>query len=296
MAALAVVPLLASGALAQQPTFRAGTQIVPLYVTVTDREGRLVPDLTREDFRILDEQKPQEIVVFNNEVQPITAVLMLDTSASMTGSLDLAKRAAESFLLRLLPDDRAVVGAFNDKIEFEGSFTGDRDALVATLQDLDFGNGTRLYDATDESLSLLRDIEGRRVVVLLTDGEDFGSREDADDVQDRARAAEVMIYGIGMQTEYFNGARRVRSNPDRALKRMADETGGGYFRLDDTDQLTSTFTRVAQELHSQYVLGFVPQNLDGKEHKLAVQVTKPGFVARARKTYVAAQARPTETR
>jgi Ca-activated chloride channel family protein len=296
MALLALLPLLASAALAQQPTFRAGTQIVPLYVTVTDREGRLVPDLTREDFRIFDEQKPQEVVVFNNEVQPITAVLMLDTSASMTGSLDLAKRAAEQFLLRLLPDDRAVVGAFNDKIEFEGSFTGDRDALVATLKDLDFGNGTRLYDATDESLSFLQGIEGRRVIVLLTDGEDFGSREDAGDVQDRARAEEVMIYGIGMQTEYFNGQRRVRSNPDRALKRMADETGGGYFRLDDTDQLTSTFTRVAQELHSQYVLGFVPQTLDGKVHKLTVQVTKPGLVARARKTYVAAPARPTETR
>jgi Ca-activated chloride channel family protein len=87
---------------------------------------------------------------------------------------------------------------------------------------------------------------------------------------------------------FFNGARMERSRPDRSLKKIADETGGGYFELKKTDQLAPTFTRVAQELHSLYTLGFSPAVMDGKEHKLEVRVKKPGMTARARRSYVAA--------
>ncbi len=271
----------------QTPIFRTGTQMVPLYVTATDADGRLVPGLIQEDFSIFDEKEPQEIAFFDNEVQPITVVVMLDTSASMTPSIRFLQAAAEQFLIRLLPDDRGRVGAFNDKIEFSPEFTSDRDDLIAALRELDFGNPTRLYDAVDGSLDKLVGIEGRRVILVFTDGADTGSNASQKDVLNRARADEVMIYAIGLESDYFNGARQVRSRPDRGLRKLADETGGGYFELSHTDELGPTFTRVAQELHSQYVLGFVPTNLDGKVHDLEVRMTQRGMKARARKTYVA---------
>jgi len=243
---LAALLLLCGGfsAFAQQPTFRTGTRTVALYATVTDTQKRLVPDLEQDDFQIYDNDKLQTIDLFVNEVQPITVVVMLDTSASMTGNLKLLEQAAEQFLMRMLPKDKGLVGAFNDKIE------------------------------------------GRRVVLVFTDGEDTGSRADDNAVLDQARREEVMIYAVGLRSDYFNGARQVRSKPDSGLKKLAEETGGGYFELDKTSDLAPTFTRVAQELHSQYVLGFTPTQLDGKIHRVAVKA-KAGMAVRARRSYVA---------
>jgi Ca-activated chloride channel family protein len=275
---------------AQQPTFRASTQIVSLFATVTDAQNRLVPELTKDDFTVLDNVKPQELLVFQSEIQPITVVVMLDTSGSMTGSIALLKAAAEQFVSRLLPDDKAAVGAFNDKIELSASFSNDRDGLITEIRDLDFGNGTRLYDAINESLNQLHGIDGRRVVLVFTDGDDTSSKVGRGTVMDRARAEEVMIYAIGLQSEYFDGARVVRTKPDSGLRRLADETGGGYFELKQTSDLGPTFTRVAQELHSQYVLGFEAQQLDGKVHKLTVKMKQVGMIARARRSYVASAA------
>jgi Ca-activated chloride channel family protein len=214
---------------------------------------------------------------------------MLDTSGSMTGNLAFLTDAAEQFLLRLLPQDRARVGYFNDKIRFVTPFSGDRDALVESLDDLDFGNPTRLYDAIDFSLEHLVGIEGRRVVLVFTDGEDTASSLDSNAVLNRARELEIMIYAIGLRSEYFNGARQVRSRPDPGLRRLAEETGGGYFELDKTDELAPTFTRVAQELHSQYVIGFAPASLDGKIHKLSVRAKRPGAIVRTRQSYIASR-------
>jgi Ca-activated chloride channel family protein len=288
----ALAPAIASAQ--PPPVFRAGTQVVPLYVTVTDRTGRLVTDLAQEEFEVLDNGQPQPLAVFRSDVQPICVVVMLDTSASMTGNLDILKAGAEQFLLRLLPEDRAKVGAFNDKIELwpTGPFSGDRDELVGLLDVLDYGNPTRLYDAIAVALDELDGVEGRRVVLVFTDGDDTASRLGLADVLERARAHEVMVYAIGLESEYFNGVRRVRTRPDRGLRRLAEETGGGYFELNRTDELGPTFTRVAQELHSQYLLGFVPPVLDGKVHKLQVRVRRDGLTARARKSYVATPVRP----
>lgn len=277
----------ALSALAQQPTFRTGTRTVALYATVIDAQKRLVPNLTKEDFQIFDNDKPQTLELFVNEVQPITVVVMLDTSASMTGNLKLLEQAAEQFLLRMLPKDKGLVGAFNDKIEFfPSAFTSDRDRLIRSLRDLDFGNPTRLYDAIAASMDRLNKIDGRRVVLVFTDGDDTGSRVDVGSVLEQARREETMIYAVGLRSEYFNGSRQVRTRPDSGLKRVAEETGGGYFELDDTSDLAPTFTRVAQELHSQYVLGFTPTVLDGKVHRIAVKA-KPGMTVRARRSYIA---------
>lgn len=149
VAALAAFVLaLGLGGSAQQPTFRAGrTEIVPVFVTVTDRERRLVPGLEQRDFEVLDNGKPVPILLFDSHPRPISVVVMLDTSASMTGYLELLVSAAEQFLIRLLPEDTGRVGAFNDKIEFhpENEFTSDRDLLVRSLKELDFGYPTRLW-------------------------------------------------------------------------------------------------------------------------------------------------------
>ena len=258
-------------------------------------QGRLVPMLEREEFTILDNGKPQDITFFQNDVQPFTVVVMLDYSASMTANLDRLAAAAEQFLLRMLPQDKGQVGAFSDKIQFSGTFTNDRDDLIFALKDLQFGNPTRLYDAINESMAMLRGVEGRKVVLAFTDGDDTASRVGMGDVLDRARDEEAMIYAIGLESEYFNGQRMVRTRPDRGLRRLAEETGGGYFELKKTDELDPTFTRVAQELHSQYTLGFTPTTLDGKEHKLVVRMKQPGMNARARRTYIASPERLTES-
>ena len=272
----------------QAPLFRSGTEIVDLYVTVTDDDGRLMPNLVREDFAIFDDDQPQEIALFENDVRPITVVVMLDTSISTTNVMDLILGGAEQFLIRMLPDDRARVGAFNDKIEIApATFVGDRDLLIEQLDDLDFGNDTRLHDAVDASLDALHGIDGRKVVLVLTDGQDSASSIGWKDVRTRAVAEDVMIYSIGLEVEYFDGARNRRTSPDRSLRELAEETGGGYFELRETDELGATFTRVSQELHSQYVLGFTPTVRDGKTHTLTVRLKGRGMKARARRSYVA---------
>jgi Ca-activated chloride channel family protein len=212
---------------------------------------------------------------------------MLDTSVSMTDRLDDLNDGAEQFLLRLMPHDKATVGAFNDKIEFASGFTSDRNSLVSALKHLDFGNQTRLYDAVHASLDELEKVEGRKVILLFTDGADFGSRLGSGRALERARDAEVMIYGIGLETEFFNGQMVVRSKPDSILNRFATETGGGYFDLKKDADLNSSFTRIAQELRSQYLLGFSPAALDGKVHRLEVRAKRPGLKTRSRRSYVA---------
>ena len=287
--------LLGATTLAQR--IKVTTQTVPVYATVVDGQRRLVTDLLQPDFEVFDNGKLQPLTNFVNETTPFTAVVMLDTSGSMTLNMEFVKHAAEEFLIRLLPEDKAKVGAFNDKIQVlprDEPFTNNRDRLIRIVKEnLDFGYPTRLWDAVDESMAALEAEEGRRVVLVFTDGDDSASRKGRDDVLDRAREKDMMIYAIGMQSDYFNGQSKVRTRPDRGLRRVAEETGGGYFELTKTDDLGPTFTRVAQELHSQYVLGFSPESLDGKVHKLDVKVKRAGLTARGRKSYVAAPSVPT---
>jgi Ca-activated chloride channel family protein len=272
----------------QGPTFKSGTQIVSLFVTVQDAQKRLVPGLTKEDFEVFDNDKPQPLVYFDNSIHPINVVVMLDTSGSMTLTIDLLKQAAEQFLIRLLPDDKARVGAFNDKIQFNARWSNDRDQLITDVKNLDYGNGTRLWDAVGASLEELKPIDGRKVILVFTDGDDTESKLSLGNVIERARTDEVMIYAIGLESIYFNGQQKVRTRPDSGLRKISDETGGGYFELTKASDLAPTFTKVAQELHSQYVIGFTPTLLDNKVHKLIVKMKQPGMTARARRSYLAA--------
>jgi VWFA-related protein len=282
--------LAAQGPPPQEPTFRSVSQTVALYATVLGQNGRLVPDLEEKHFEVYDNGRVRQLTVFKSDVQPITTVVMLDTSGSMTLNFDLLKLAAERFVLRLLPDDRARIGSFSDKIRISPVFTGDRDELIRILHtDIQYGNPTFLWDAIDESMTALSKQTGRRVVLVFTDGEDERSRRmNYDRVLERAVTQDFMIYAIGLQSEI--PALRRTTRPDRNLRELAEQTGGGYFELTRTADLNSTFTRVADELHRQYVLGFTPDVLDGTLHKLDVRVKVPGMSVRTRKSYLAADA------
>jgi Ca-activated chloride channel family protein len=272
----------------QQPTFRSGSKNVAIYATVMDANGRLVPGLEAADFEILDEGRLMPLTLFDNNVTPFTAALTLDTSGSMTANISRVQEAAEQFVIRMLPADKAAIAYFNDQLFFSPAFTSDRDALSRYIRtEMRFGNATILWDAVDAAMDRLQKIEGRKVVVALTDGDDYGSKADFGDVRDRARDNEVMVYSIGFTSEYLSGPRRVKSKPSSNLKKLAQETGGGFFELQKTADLNSTFTRVIQELHSQYAMAFSPDRADGKVHKLVVRVKKPGMTVRARQSYVA---------
>jgi Ca-activated chloride channel family protein len=291
--ALLVAAAVTAGAQQQPPVFKAGTQTVPLYATVTDATGRLVPDLEKEDFEILDNNKPQAVTLFVNDIQPIKVVVMLDESGSMVNNIATVKQGAEQFLLRLLPDDEARIGSFEDKLIVSPEFTSDRNDLIEFLKDkLQYGNGTRLWDAVDFSMTALAPLEGRRVVLVFTDGGDDpgpGKHVSYGTVLKRAQAEGFMVYAIGFHSKCRCGSngRMIETDPDPSLKKIAGESGGGYFELKEGMDLSSTFTRVAQELHSQYVIGFAPENNDGKLHSLQVKVRRSGMTARTRKSYIA---------
>ena len=273
----------------QQPTFKSGTRTVPVYATVFDAENRLVPGLGEGDFEIYDNGKKQAVTIFDNKPIPFSAALTLDSSISMEMNLPFMQEAAVQFVIRLAPDDRCIVGFFNSKINFSPGLTNNRDSLMSYIRnDMTRGNSTRLWDGIDAGMDQLKDVTTRRVVVALTDGDDLGaSNRNYGEVLERAQREDVMLYTIGIESRYHNGERWTVSRPGGSFRRLASETGGGFFQLERSAELNSTFTRVVQELHSQYVLGFSPQVLDGKSHKLEVRLTKPGLKARARASYVA---------
>jgi Ca-activated chloride channel family protein len=279
---------------ADGPLFKTNTRVVAVSSTVTDTDNRIVLNLTKDDFEVLDNNRQQPLTFFEPTLVPIRVVVMLDTSASMLGTIPTLRAAAREFVARLQPDDTCLVGAFNDGVQFGREFTADRDRLVADIESLEAGDTTHLYDAIDASVEKLTGAPDRRVILVLTDGADTDSDTSLRHVIDRARSNGVMVYAIGLERPVYR--QRPVSEPDKGLKKLADETGGGYFTLTKTTDLTAAFTRVADELHSQYLMGFSPERLDGRVHSLVVRVKRPGLTARARRSYVAADAPATARR
>ena len=306
-AALAVVlGLLVGFAPSQQqqpPIFKSGARTVAVYATVTDSSGRLVPDLTQDDFEVRDNGKPQPITVFSREVQPVTLVMMLDRSGSMRGNFQLVDQSAEAFIRQLQPADKAKIGSFAEKVQLDPEeFTSDQQALINILRTRMQQQGpTPLWNALDFSVANLKGQSGRRVILLFTDGADNPGNFKLNnmsfmDVMRRAQEADVMVYAIGLEGRDaavgsgggfggFGGT----SRPDPGLPAIAAETGGGYFELRSATDLATTFARVGDELRHQYLLGFEPQKLDDKMHKLQVRIKKGGMKVRARKEYHAAK-------
>jgi Ca-activated chloride channel family protein len=300
LTALALAPL-------QQPTFKSGTRTVAVHATVTEAGGRLVPDLTRDDFEIRDNGKPQPITVFSSEVQPISVIVMLDRSGSMRGNYALVEAAGEAFVRRMLPTDKARIGSFADTVQMDPeTFTSDQQELIRILKTkLQKDGPTPLWNALDASIDSLKGQEGRRVVLVFSDGADAPANFRLNnrsfmDVMRRGQQQNVMVYAVGLEGAAgmpgsggggLGGFNRGLGNtrPDPGLAAIADETGGGYFELRRAEDLAATFARVADELHRQYLIGFEPRALDGKMHKLEVKVRRDGMKVRARKEYHAAR-------
>ena len=291
---------------AQQPVFRGTGEAVHVFVTVTDRDGRLVTTLTQDSFEVRDEGTPQPITLFDNTPQPIRLIVMLDVSGSLEGNLPLLRAAAEQLFARLRPGDVVRVGSFGHKIAISPSFISDPAALRRELPDaIDPDAPTPLWLAIDEALTAFGDEGGMRPVILvLSDGKDSGpigfTQRYVSQVEviDRARDEDVMIYAIGMRSR---GGRPMRPGvgpgalqamliadlPDPGLARVVQKSGGGHAEIRFGEDLGAAFARVADELHSQYLVGFAPPKRDGKVHDLDVRVSQRGLTPRARKSYVA---------
>jgi len=294
----------------QPPKFETTTRTVAVYATVTDAQGRLVPDLTRDSFEIDDNGVRQELTVFSNNVQPITAVMLLDRSGSMKPNLELEVRAAETFIHGMLPEDRLRIGNFGKEIVIEpDDFTSDRDGLFKVLHgDLQRDGPTPLWNAIDRAIDKLLLEKGRRVVVAMSDGVDealdfSGHARSMKDEMTRAEDNDIMIYAVGVEglapisqqraTQGFGGrgimsqrrGEQEMQKPDEGMAKIAAATGGGYFELTSPADLLGKFDRVIDELHHQYALGFSPVKLDGKLHDLTVKVNKSGYSVRARRRY-----------
>ena len=292
--------LFASVTLVQQqqpPIFKSGARTVAVYATVTDGSGRLVTDLTQEDFEVRESGKAQPITVFSKEVQPITLVMMLDRSGSMKGNFQLVDQGAEAFVREMLPADKARIGSFAEKIQLDPEqFTSDKAELIKILRTrLQQKGPTPLWNALDLSIKELKPQEGRRVILLFTDGSDAPGNFRLNnmsfmDVARRAQEADVMVYAIGLEgRDLSGGGFGMVTRPDAGLPSIAGDTGGGYFELRTAADLSMTFAKVADELRRQYLLGFTPSKLDDKMHKLEVKVKRPGMKVRARKEYHAAK-------
>jgi len=309
----------------QPPSFTSATRTVAVYATVTNAQGRLVPDLTRDAFAIEDDGKRQALTLFSNDIQPITVVMLLDRSGSMRPNFTLEERAAEAFVAAMGPADKARIGSFSTRIQIDPpEFTSDRDVLIKILRnDLQGEGPTPLWNAVNTGIDKLLLEQGRRVVLVFTDGVDmpmnFSSHNKSlKDVMKRAEEENVMVYAIGLAGENgmpggrgdpggrgrmgpggFGGlggrglggysGRPQMEKPDEGLPKVAAATGGGYFELTSPATLASTFARVADELHHQYALGFTPEKLDGKMHDLTVRLSRSDLIARARKRYLASK-------
>jgi len=268
----------------QQRTFRSGVNTVEVYATVTDRTGRLVPDLAETDFEILDNGKVQPITVFDRGTQPITIAIMLDESPSLFDVSARVTSAVQTFAKNLLPGDRAVLGAFSHLVRLNPEFTADFAKLVERLPlgRPRFPAGTAMWDGLDAAAAALEAEGGRRVTLVLTDADDNCSETDPRQVAARIERQGAMVYAVGVKGG--NGL------PYGDLKNLTRDSGGYFFELKPADDIASTFARVADELHRQYLIGFSAPILDGKSHQITLRAKGSGLTVRARRTYVAPKA------
>ena len=324
IAVLSLAAVAAAQEAGQEATFRGGVRTVGVYATVMGADNRFVPDLTREAFTVLDNGRKQDVTLFANDVQPITVVMLLDRSGSMKANFSLVQHAAERFVDAMLPADKARIGSFSNRIQIDPrDFTSDHDELYRILQtELQDEGPTPLWNAVNVGITALLHQQGRRVILVFTDGGDAPfpgqSNNSMKDVMKRAEEEDVMVYAIGLNPSDpyagggggyrrgggggfggggfgrrggfgrgFGGGRPpVADHPDEGLPKIAAATGGGYFALTSTNDLAATFAKVADELHHQYALGFTPEKLDGKMHALEVHAGA-GLTVRTRRSYLA---------
>ena len=262
---------------AQDPAFRASVHTVAVYPLVTAADGRIVTDLGRDDFTLIDNGAPAPVTVFSTATQPITAALMLDMSASMEDHVGRVRDAALGFVNAIGPADRLRLGTVGSELVVSPLLTSDKTVLARILrEELWPGGSTPLWLGLEAAMRSLDPETGRRTVVVVTDGVDTSSDRQVP-VAAHAIHGLFMLYAIGLEGRGLSAK----------LTDLIDQTGGAHFNLRRQDDLAAAFTRVAAELRHQYLIGFTPAALDGKPHTLDVRVNRPGLRVQAPRQFVA---------
>lgn len=285
------------------------TTLVTIPVSVFDRNGLYIPNLNQSDFKIFEDGKEQEIAYFGTSEKPFTVILLLDTSPSTEYKIDDIRSSAVAFVDQLKPQDRVMVIEFDANIHVLTEATSDRQLIYKGIKGADFGGGTSLYDAVDFSLKKrLNQIEGRKAIVLFTDGVDTTSRKsNYDKTLALAEESDSLIFPIYYNTYFDNvrgmsstfpgsilGQPQMPSSEDyavgrRYLEEIADYTGGRMFRPEATPGgLTAAFEGIAEELRRQYQIGYVPaeDGKPGQRKQIKVRVGRPNLVIRSRDSYI----------
>ena len=296
LCAAGLLPTLTAQAPAQPPAqtpFRGGIDLVSLNVTVTDG-SHFVTDLEEGDLEIFEDGVKQQTTFFSKVQQPIALAVLLDTSASMESKLETAQEAAIGFARRMRPGDLMEVIDFDSQVSILQGFTSDVAALERAIRQATVNGSTSLYNAIYVSLKDLKkarttgatDIR-REAIVVLSDGDDTSSLVAYDEVLDLAKRSETAIYAIGLKQN--DGGRRDFKEAEFVLKQLSQETGGRAFYPGSVAELPKIYELIAQELSSQYAIGYVSTNAarNGACRKLSVRVNRPGLIGRTRQGYYA---------
>ena len=262
-------------------TFGTGIEIINLTVTVTDSQGRLIAGLDRDAFSVFEDGVKQELALFNTDRLPLSVVLLMDASASMEDKVLPSRTAAKRFVATLVPADRARVVSFNNRIDVLQDFTNDKELLNAGIDRLQPQGATALHNAFYVSIKELQKEKQtgaaarRQAIILLSDGENTASIVTDEQVIDLARKAEISIYSIRLTTDFEGDKGRAAfSQATHLLSVLARETGGQAFFPAQLQELDSVYDRIAEEMRTQYSLGYVPTNLkkDGRYRRIVVRV------------------------
>ena len=279
----------------QQPSFRTGIDVVSLNVTVTDADGRYVVDLGQSELDVFEDGILQQISYFNRGNPGIAFSLLIDTSASMEEELATAQEAAVGFARRTRPEDLAEVIDFDTRVTVIQPFTNQVPALERAIRSTTVGGSTALYNAVYIALKELQRIRPadvsdvrRQAIVLLSDGDDTSSLVGFDEVLDLAKRSETVVYGIGLRSANEPAGKGFRE-ADFVLRELSQQTGGRVFFSSKAEELSGVYGKIAEELSSQYLVGYVSKNgrRDGAWRRVVVQARRPGLTARAKVGYFA---------
>ena len=299
VAALFLILSTATLSPAQLPRFSSGTDLVILSATAVDRRGRPVTDLRREEVRVFEDGRPQKVEHFSQgRAASARLLLLLDASGSMTGQLKSAstRMAAVQILAALDPEDEAALAAFDNKYWGVVAFTRDRRKVEQAMAEIEPFGATALHDALARASSdLASHGEGRRAVVVLTDGIDTASQLLADQVLARSQALDVPIYAVSVvsplddpESSRFSGRERpaLATTGATVLARYAELSGGAAFTVSEIGGLRDAATRIVSELKQQYRLGYDPPPGPPRFRRIDVRSTRKGVFLRTRRGYV----------
>jgi Ca-activated chloride channel homolog len=277
----------------QGPSFRAGVDLVSLAVTVTDPGGRYLRTLEQTSFDVFEDGVRQDISFFNRSNLPIALSILMDTSASMEDKLGVAQDAAVGFISRLRSQDLGQVIDFDSRVSIAQGFTNSVNDLEQAIRKTNAGGSTALHNAIYIALKELKKIRARgtedvrrQAIVVLSDGEDTSSLVSFEEVLDLAKRSETAIYCIGLRSGTPDRNRGF-NEADFVLRQLAQETGGRSFFPKAAVELSGIYERIAEELSSQYLIGYSSRNpkRDGSWRRVVVRVSEPNATARTKQGY-----------